>query len=336
MSNMAEIISQGNLNETMFTAVYEWSPSKIIEILLSILNTFLVTPWLMYIIWYERYGDNHRRTLINQLLASHFYYAVFYSIFGQSLDVAITAVGPCGSLLCYLQQYIRGVVTFQLIQLFTSIFTVKYFYIFVLKNPAGVHEEFWCFFINMWSLGLSLITEFIHQFMPGRSGIKFYICTGRFDNSLTTEKVKVNYVLICYLTLAVIWYFFAAFKISKYRKYIKSITTVSILIQDSKTKLALLLKDTFHASMVNLVIIASTFLIIWLNIIIRTYFSTIAPASFNESVHFQLYHFLDHGSIVLTNVCVVVIYYSRNSVMRQTILREIKDDFLQLRERLSL
>jgi hypothetical protein len=138
------------------------------------------------------------------------------------------------------------------------------------------------------------------------------------------------------MTLATIWYFFAAFKISKYKKHMKGITTVSVIVQDSKTKLALLLKDTFHASLVNLVMIAATFLMMSVFFIIRAYLSAQEPASFNQSMFVHMHLFHDHGLIVLSYVCVVVIYYSRNSVMRETILREMKDDFLELRERLSM
>jgi hypothetical protein len=264
------------------------------------------------------------------------YVAVFYNIFGQPLDVIITAFGPFGSQICYAQQYIRGVATFQFIQLSTSIFTVKYFYIFVLKNPAGVREEFWYFFINMGSLFLSCIAEFIHQFMPGRRLIQFYICTGRFDNSLDNEKVKRNYFVICYIASAMIWYLFASFKISKYKKQLKSFSTVSVIVLDRQTRLALLMKDLFQAALANLVVIGAFLFILLLNIMLRAYTSILAPAFFNEGPHFHLYYFVDHGLIVLSYICLVVIYYYRNSNMRQTILREIRDDFLQLRERLSM
>jgi hypothetical protein len=53
---MHEKISPGTLNETVFTAVYEWSASKILEILISIFGTLFITLWLLYIIWYEKYG----------------------------------------------------------------------------------------------------------------------------------------------------------------------------------------------------------------------------------------------------------------------------------------
>jgi hypothetical protein len=336
MATIIEIAEHGNLSETAFTAVYEWSSSKIINVLLSIFSILFITPWLFYIIWYEKYGANHSRTLINQFAASHFYYAIFYNVVGQTLEVIITSFGPFGGYVCHFQEFIRGVMTFQLIQLFTFIVTVKYFYIFVLQNPSGIYEEFWCFFLNIWSLLISCIAEFIYQFLPGRSKIKLYICSGKFDNSLANEKVKQNYFLFGYLSLAIIWYCFAALKIHKYKDKIKKMTVVSVVIQDSQTTKALRLKDTFKVSLVNVAMIATLFLILVLNVVIVEYFNRLEPSSFNQSPNYQLHLCLDHGFLAINYVCTIVIYYSRNSVMRETIFREMKDDWLSLREQFSV
>jgi hypothetical protein len=138
------------------------------------------------------------RTLINQFVTSHFYYAVFYNTIVQSLKVIITAFGPFNANFCHFRDFIGGVLALQLIQLFTFLFTVKFFYIFVFRNPSGIDEEFWCFFLNIWSLLISCTAEFVHQFLPGRSEIKLYICSGTFDNSLATDKVKkIMYVQLC-------------------------------------------------------------------------------------------------------------------------------------------
>jgi hypothetical protein len=325
--------SQESLNETVFTAVYEWSMPKILNIVLSIFSIFLITPWLLYIIWYERYGANHRRTLINEFVASHFYYAVFYILVGQSLEVILTTFGPFGDYVCHFQEFLQGVMTFQFLQIFTFIFSVKYFYIFVLRNPSGINEEFWCFFLNIWSLLISCLTQFVYQFMPGRHPIKFYICCGKFDNLLSSENAKINYALICYLSLAVIWYTFAAIRISQFKKYINGITAVSFEVQDTKTTLALLLKDTFNVSLVSIAMVASLLFILALNIALKAYLNTLEPASFNNSPNHQLHLFADHGVLVISYICVVLIYYSRNSVMRQTIFREMKDNWLELKER---
>jgi hypothetical protein len=98
-----------SMNETVFTEAYEWSASKIVEILLSIFNIVLVTPWFIYNIWYKRYGANHRKTLINQFTVSMFYYAAFYNLFGQPLEVIILAFGPFPIQLCYFRKFVRGV-----------------------------------------------------------------------------------------------------------------------------------------------------------------------------------------------------------------------------------
>jgi hypothetical protein len=332
MANMHEMISQGSLNETVFTAVYEWSASKTLNILLSICSILFITPWLYYMIWYERYGANHRRTLINQFAASHSYYAVFYILVGQSLEVMLTTFGPFGDYACHFQEFLQGVMTFQFLHIFTFIFTVKYFYIFVLRNPSGIDEEFWCFFLNMWSLLISCLTQFVYQFMPGRHPIKFYICCGKFDNLLSSENAKINYAQICYLSLAVIWYMFAAIRISQFKKYINGITAVPVEVQDTKTTLALLLKDTFNVSLVNIAMVAVLLSIVALNIALKAYLNTLEPASFNNSPNHQLHLFTDHSVLVISYICVVLIYYSRNSLMRQTIFREMKDTWLEVKE----
>jgi hypothetical protein len=46
-------------------------------------------------------------------------------------------------------------------------------------------------------------------------------------------------------------------------------------------------------------------------------------ASFNQSIFVHMHLFHDHGLIVLSYICDVVIYYSRYSVVHETILREM-------------
>jgi hypothetical protein len=269
---------------------------------------------------------------INAFVASHFYYAVFYNVFGQTTNVISTAFSPFTVYFCYFQEFIRGVMAFQLIQLFTFIFTSKYFYIFIFKNPAGIKEDFWCFFLNIWSLLISCITQFIYEFMPGRNHINFYFCSGTFDISLANEKVKQNYAFIGYLTLAVIWYFYAAVKIHRYQQNIIGVPVVCDSIQDSQTAISLLLKETFKNSLVNVAMIAVLLSILLLYAAIRAYLNTLDLELLNRSPNYQLFQFTDHGFTVVNYVCVIIIYYFRNSVMRQTIFREIKDNWLEVKE----
>ena len=332
---MADASHQINMAEPsiVFTAVYEWSVSKSVEILLSVFNILMVTPWMAFVIWFERFGSSHRRTLINQLVASMFYYAVFYGWIGQAMDIIIASFGPFGPGLCHLQKFIRGVMVLQLVQLQTFIITVKYFYIFILKNPYGVKEEFWCLFVNVWTLFLSCIAQFVNQFMPGRNQINVYICLGSFETSLAKAKVKPNYVLAAILTLSLLWYSFASVRIFRYKRSIKNVTLTLTNYQDTKTKLALMVKDTFKLSLVNLAMLAFGFLNLFVSVAIPAYLSTLEPASFNQSPIYQLYHFSNHGFMLLTYATSIFIYYYRNLALRQAVLREIRDQLVDLREK---
>jgi hypothetical protein len=142
MSKMASTA----LNVTVFTAVYEWNASKISEILVSLINIIVVTPFAYYIIWYERFGANHRRTLINQLAASICLYLVVYNVFVQSMDIAVTALGPFNFSFCHFRRFARSILIFQFTLITTAITIVKYIYIFVMKTPANCKEELVSFY----------------------------------------------------------------------------------------------------------------------------------------------------------------------------------------------
>ena len=50
--------------------------SKILALIVSIILSFLVPPFLYGIIWYERFGRDLKRTLINQLFGSICWYLI--------------------------------------------------------------------------------------------------------------------------------------------------------------------------------------------------------------------------------------------------------------------
>jgi hypothetical protein len=62
--------SNASESKVVFTAVYEWNAIQAVEVVASLVNIFCVTPFMYFITWYEKYGANHNRTLINQFVAS--------------------------------------------------------------------------------------------------------------------------------------------------------------------------------------------------------------------------------------------------------------------------
>jgi len=55
----------------------------------------------------------------------------------------------------------------QAILFYDGIVVVRYIFIFWLKNPMAVNDDFWSRFLNAWILGLSAIVNFVYGFLPG-------------------------------------------------------------------------------------------------------------------------------------------------------------------------
>jgi hypothetical protein len=102
------------------------------------------------IFWYEQY--NLYKTLINQLVAS----IAFIQMLGLPwtlLEFLIhMALGPTGSFFCSLEIVIMNVVTMQTFFVLNGIIICKYIFVFHLKNPLAVQEDFFAIFINLVAL----------------------------------------------------------------------------------------------------------------------------------------------------------------------------------------
>jgi hypothetical protein len=72
----------------------DWSMA--LAILTSLLNIVFVTPISYSIIWYEKYGSDHRRTLLNQLVASICWNIVISNLTSLPLEIFFTIFGPLG------------------------------------------------------------------------------------------------------------------------------------------------------------------------------------------------------------------------------------------------
>ena len=145
--------STEKFNSTDFYGqIYQIQFCKISGIFLSLINIFVLTPLLYSIIWYERYGTNQHRTLINQLVAYSCWHSISYNLVGQTAEIALSIFGPFSPWFCHWQLILKNVVNLQQIQLLLSMIGVKYLSIFVLKNPAALDHQFWSFFITISTL----------------------------------------------------------------------------------------------------------------------------------------------------------------------------------------
>ena len=174
-----------------FQELYLNNPSKLIALTFSTIITIILIPLAYGIIWFEQ--DNNNRTLINQLVASLMWWILIWFVFIQPETFFFFAFGPINvSGFCTIHTYTRNVVIIQGLLMQNSIVLGRYIFIFHLKNPTALQDDFWKFFINLWSAVTSVLSQYIFYWTPGKSPIHYHICLGE-DPDITNEQgIKPN------------------------------------------------------------------------------------------------------------------------------------------------
>ena len=152
------------------------TPSKIAIISVSLVM-IIITVVLMYlIIWYERYGADSKRILTNQLVAAICRNAIVGSTLAYASDTCVYFFAPLPKSACLGLGFARMVIASSIIMFLNAIVVSKYVFIFWLKNPGSVNDDFWFAFVRTWVFGYSVIFNFVRVFVPRKEIIYFYIC----------------------------------------------------------------------------------------------------------------------------------------------------------------
>ena len=117
--------------------------------------------------------------------------------------------------------------------LHNAITFVKYVFIFHLKNPTVIQDDFWGVFINIWIFIFCLVTQFSYLMMQGREHIGVYLCNGKFPLKYLNSPIKQNYIVrfIALFSLVIQIVFFGLRQSFKYRnnQKFKKVTKISII-----------------------------------------------------------------------------------------------------------
>ncbi len=160
-------------DQEVFIGLFQSRPSKIFSICFSFLSTSLAVFLFYGIIWFERFGTDNKRTLINKLVSSQCWSAIQYFAICQNLDIIRYIVGPLPEWFCFLILVYKNSLKAQFID---SSILVQYVFVFWLKNPGGVNDDFWSCFINLWIIGFSYIFYFSKFLLNTQKPIVFFTC----------------------------------------------------------------------------------------------------------------------------------------------------------------
>jgi hypothetical protein len=307
-------------NVNSFEGLLQNRMSKILTILFSFLSVPFIVALFYGIVWYERFGTDNKRTLINKLLASQCWAFIQYFIICQTVDTIGLLVKGLSSSICFAQVILKNSYKTQFLLFFDSSIFVQYLFIFRVKNPAAVNDDFWSHLVSMWIAGFSFIFNFSKFYIAHRQPINYYICIAtlpELDWSLPTH-FGAHIEILTIITIIVI-----KLKIHYFR---------SNLVEDTMTKRSIFLKN-FSLEAINRnsmssfstnftgVLIMSTFVFFGLKL------NRMNPTQLNE---YPNYFYVYFSQLILPNLVgfiVIGIFYSKNTTMRATFFSELNNGF---------
>lgn len=185
MNNASEV------QTNFFQDLYRIDFFKGLSVLYCSLIILILTPLLGGIIWFEKFGSDRKRTLINMIVSSICWTAIQCGVTVQLLDIVRHLVGPLPHPICMAQAIFRSSITSDFLLYYDAIIIVRFIYIFILKNPAAFQDEFWIRFLNIGIKSYSLIFQSVWHLTAKRQPISFYICAGIDPSSDDQNTVRV-------------------------------------------------------------------------------------------------------------------------------------------------
>ena len=204
--------------------------------------------------------------------------------------------------------------------MFLFVTFVKYLSVFVLKNPAGISSEFWSIFLNIFAISISVITQTVFAILPGRNPISFYICSGEDPRLLQQNIEKKNVTLNGSILLTFIAYVFVFVSVKIFQRKIFA-TTFPQGNQENQTL----------ANLGTIALALTTFLPM---VFLYTVTNQMSIDKLGTYPYFLIIRFFNHGLALFWNSARILIFVSKSKTVRATILREISDRALGIREKL--
>ena len=198
--------------ETMF----KLQTSLCITLIVSIIGSLLCIALLFGIILFER--NQHYRTLINQLVTSMYWYGILWILTLQIPTIIRYIVGPFPEVFCAVDIIYRNVFNMQVLFFLDFIILSRYIFIFYLKNPTALQEDFWKIFINAFTITFSVISQIVNFLLPGKNPNIYYVCLGYFPEKLIKFPTKANLPVTYQFLITFFLYLFASTRIKIHRK----------------------------------------------------------------------------------------------------------------------
>jgi len=207
------------MNESdLYPALTDNNPFRICCLSVNVVSMVVGVPLLFGIVWFERFGSDKKRTILNMLISEVIWTFIVALALVQIPDLVRFTLGPLPRTVCFLLLLLRNYLACTIVLLFTSTSVSRFVFIFCLKNPAAFQDDFWFRFS---SLVIHLFSQLFWgtlHFINTNQPVIYYICTGENSEEAIRHPFK-GYGII--ETSCVIVNAFVYIKIYFYKQKIK-------------------------------------------------------------------------------------------------------------------
>ena len=309
---MANYVNSTTLNEDYFAVLFnENHASRYFFLTFAIITTLLGPLTLYCVIWFERFGSDQKRTLINMLPAVGCWSAVEFLILVQIPEIFRYIYGPLNPTVCLVHLFFRSRIYCDLLLQLDAAAIVRYVSIFWLKNPAGLRDEFWIVFSVSFIRILNIITNFVWHFLTPRQTVIYYICTGQDPIEEYKKSLKVYSITEI---LSILLHLGVNLKVYIYKK--KDLTHGKSRYYDKSKSLA--------SSTTNL--IAYSYLIS--TALIMTKLNGIKPEDLQKFPNYIYVYFRFLAIPGIGSLITFFMYFFRHSGLRRLMIGELKEFYI--------
>ena len=314
------LFQQDTNNSNFFQGLYNNSFSHIFSVIFSIVGSFIITPLLYGIIWYEQFGSDNKRTLLNKFVSSLCWACLRYIFLCQIPDTVIHVFGPTSQIICYILMVLKLIVPIQILLIMHSILMIRYFFIFWLKNPVAFNDDFWNFFLNIWIVGFSVLSQFIFMMMSTTKMLFYHICIGEVPDVDQNGAPLLFHILF---VITAITDFVVALRIAVYKKKSKFQNLNTSNLRKSTNFSSQIVKESL--SDLTTTVCSST--IYFCTVIFMHFINKIPLMQFNCFPTYLYEYFLRLIWPITFASSLIILHYYRNSQLRSTLKMELCNYF---------
>lgn len=176
--NNSSFSNETNKTVDFFQVLMANNPTKILCLAFSLIGILFGPPFLYIIIWYEKFGSDQKRTLLNMYVSMYCWEWIKFVLLVQTIETARFLYGPLPHFVCYGQLVLKNSTINNALLYMDARILTRYIYIFRLKNPAAFKDDFWLLFSCLWIQSFTLLFEIVRQLLNEKLASSFYICLG--------------------------------------------------------------------------------------------------------------------------------------------------------------